>query len=176
MVSHGGGGGLEGFYGFQYTLFYGFLADFSRGGFIWAAASVFLFSYKHWLVCYISVAHSGNEIRHCFGYYESRNSDTNLNLHVFVRTLQEAHAQAAITRMTHDEPGPGQTYARKAIAALRVREPSVEVEIRWCPAHKKGSPGTRSRMGWAKQAASEPDDRGIEWLTLANGDRLPSPP
>jgi len=31
------------------------------------------------------------------------------------------NAQAAITRMTHDEPGPGQTYAlqaRMAIAAL----------------------------------------------------------
>jgi len=44
-------------------------------------------------------------------------------------------AQAAITRMTHDEPGPGQTcavQARKAIAALREREPSVEIEIRWC--------------------------------------------
>jgi len=44
--------------------------------------------------------------------------------------------------MTHDEPGPGQTYglqarkARKAVAALREREPSVKIEIRWCPAHK----------------------------------------
>ena len=47
------------------------------------------------------------------------------------------------------EPGPGQTYAlqaRKATAVLREREPSVEIEIRWCPAHNaKGSPGTRSR-------------------------------
>ena len=56
-------------------------------------------------------------------------------------------AQAAITRMTHDEPGPCQAYAlqvRKAIAALREREPCVEIEIRWCPAHK-GIPGMRSR-------------------------------
>jgi len=30
--------------------------------------------------------------------------------------------------------------------------------------------------GRAKQAASEPDDRGLEWLTLSNGDRLPSRP
>jgi len=48
-------------------------------------------------------------------------------------------AQAAITRMTHDEPGPGQTHAlqaRQAIAALRRQEPAVESEIRWCPAHK----------------------------------------
>ena len=32
-------------------------------------------------------------------------------------------AQAAIARMTHDEPGPGQTYAlqaRQAIATLRI--------------------------------------------------------
>jgi len=42
-------------------------------------------------------------------------------------------AQAALKRMTHDEPGPGQTHAlqaRKAIAALHKREPAVEIEIR----------------------------------------------
>jgi len=81
-------------------------------------------------------------------------------------------AQAAITRMTHGKPGPGQTYAlqaRKAIAALHEREPSVEIEIRWCPAHK-WIPGNEVADGWAKQAASEPDGRGVEWLTLVNGD------
>ena len=43
-----------------------------------------------------------------------------------------------------DEPGPGQTcalQARQAIS-LRKREPAVEIEIRWCPAHK-GSPEMR---------------------------------
>jgi len=73
--------------------------------------------------------------------------------------------------MTHDKPGPGQTYAlqaRTAIAALREREPSVETEIRWCPAHK-GIPGNEVADGWAKQAASEPDDHGFEWLAHANG-------
>ena len=87
-------------------------------------------------------------------------------------------AQAAVTRMTHDEPGTGQTYtlqAKKPTAALREWEPSVEIEIRWCPAHK-GLPGNDVADGWAKQADSEPDDRGAEWLTLANGDRLPSRP
>ena len=56
-------------------------------------------------------------------------------------------AQAAITRMTHDEPGPGQTYAiqaRQAIAILHKQEPAIEIEIRWCPAHK-GIPGERGR-------------------------------
>jgi len=49
------------------------------------------------------------------------------------------HGCAAIARMTHDEPSPGQTYAfqaRRAIAALCKREPTVEIEIRCCPAHK----------------------------------------
>jgi len=78
-------------------------------------------------------------------------------------------AQDAITR---GEPGPGQTYAlqaRKAIAALREPEPSVEIEIeieiRWCPAHK-GIPWNEVADGRAKQAASEPDDHGVEWLVV----------
>ena len=86
-------------------------------------------------------------------------------------------AQAAITRMTHDEPGPGQTYAlqaSQAIAALRRQEPAVEIEIRWCPAHK-GVPGNEAADGWAKLAASEPDDHGVEWLARADGTRLPCP-
>ena len=76
-------------------------------------------------------------------------------------------AQAAIARMTHDEPGPGQTYtlqARKAIAALREREPTTETEIHRRPAHK-GIPGAD---GWAKRAASEPDDHGVAWLAHAD--------
>ena len=79
---------------------------------------------------------------------------------------QHQSNRAAITRMTCDEPGPGQTYAlraRTAIAALRGREHSVEIEIRWCPAHK-GIPGNEVADGWAKQAASEPDDLGVECL------------
>jgi len=82
-------------------------------------------------------------------------------------------AQAAITRMTHDKPGPGQTYAiqaRLAIAILRKQEPVIEIEIRWCPAHK-GIPGKEVADKWAKLAASEPDDHGVEWLTLADGTR-----
>ena len=58
-----------------------------------------------------------------------------------VRILTDA--QAAIARMTHDEPGTGQTYAiqaRQAIAILRKQEPAIEIEFNWCPAHK-GIPG-----------------------------------
>jgi len=41
--------------------------------------------------------------------------------------------------------------ARKTIAALRERESSVEIEIRWCPAHQ-GIPGNKVADGWYKQA------------------------
>jgi len=40
----------------------------------------------------------------------------------------------------------------------------------------KGIPRNEIADGWDKQAASEPDDHGVEWLTLANGARLPSRP
>jgi hypothetical protein len=60
--------------------------------------------------------------------------------------------QAAILRMTLDEPGPGQVYAleaRKHIATLSQREPAVAIELRWCPAHK-GVPGNEKADEWAK--------------------------
>jgi len=68
-----------------------------------------------------------------------------------VGIITDAHA--AITRMTHDEHGPGRSYAlqqRKAVAALRVWELSVDIEIPWCPAHKE-IPGNEVADGWAKQ-------------------------
>jgi len=87
-------------------------------------------------------------------------------------------AQSAIARMVHDEPGPGQTYAiqaRKAIADLRKREPAIEIEVNWCPAHK-GIPGNEVADGWAKVAASEPDEHGVEWLIRADGTRMTQRP
>jgi len=58
-----------------------------------------------------------------------------------------------------------------AIAALRKREPTVKIEIRWCPANK-GVPGNEAADGWAKLAASELDDHGVEWLAFADGTRI----
>ena len=110
--------------------------------------------------------------------------------------LQLAHPGRATPykcRMAHDEPGPGQTYAiqaRQAIAALRRQE------IRWCPA-QKGIPGNevadeapkmqnltdaerdtlnKQPHEWAKLAASEPDDHGVEWLVKTDGTRFPVRP
>ena len=48
-------------------------------------------------------------------------------------------AQAALARVTSDEPGPGQQYAlgaRKWIAQLRRARPDTKIELRWCPAHE----------------------------------------
>jgi ribonuclease HI len=75
-------------------------------------------------------------------------------------------AQAAIRRMSSEEPGPGQKYAilaRKHIAALRNARPDITIEIRWCPAHK-GVPGNEKADEWAKLAAESPDAGGVEPL------------
>ena len=74
-------------------------------------------------------------------------------------------AQAAIKRMSSDEPGPGEKYvleARQHIAELRRKAPSAIIEIRWCPAHE-GVEGNEQADKWAKLAAEEPDTPGVEW-------------
>jgi len=81
-------------------------------------------------------------------------------------------AQAAIWRMTSDDPGPAQKYAleaRRHIAALRVKEPNVKIEIRWCPSHQ-GIAGNEFADQWANLAADEPDAHGIEWFSTTNPD------
>jgi len=78
-----------------------------------------------------------------------------------------ADAQAAIWRMTFDDPGPGQKYAleaRKHIATVRAKEPNVRIEIRWCPSHQ-GIEGNQVADVWAKLAADEPDAPGVEWFS-----------
>jgi len=78
-------------------------------------------------------------------------------------------AQAAIWRMTSDDPWPGQKCAlesRRRIAALRAKEPTVGIEIRWCPSHQ----GNEIADKWAKLAAGEPDAHGVEWFWTADPD------
>jgi len=72
-----------------------------------------------------------------------------------------ADAQAAIWRITSDD----QRYAiaaRKHIAELRRKEPDIRIETRWHPSHC-GVEGNEKADEWAKQAADEPDARGVEW-------------
>jgi len=79
------------------------------------------------------------------------------------------NAQAAIKRMSSDEPGPGQKYAleaRQHIAELQRKAPGITIEIRWCPAHE-GVEGNEQADKWAKLAAEEPDTPGVEWLDEA---------
>ena len=79
-------------------------------------------------------------------------------------------AQAAIWRMTSDDPAPGQKYAleaRRHIAALRAKEPKAKIEVRWCPSHQ-GIEGNEVADTWAKQAEDEPDAHGAERFSTTN--------
>jgi len=79
-------------------------------------------------------------------------------------------AQAAIRRMSSDEPGPGQQYAlqaRKHIPTLRRARTGIVIEIRWCPANK-GITGNEKADEWAKIAAEAPDTRGVVWLDYSD--------
>jgi len=88
-------------------------------------------------------------------------------------------SQAAMARIASEEPGPAQQYARQArkwIAKLRERDRNVRIEIRWCPAHS-GVTGNEEADKWAKQAAEEPDARGVEWMGYKDRyGRRPIPP
>jgi len=89
-------------------------------------------------------------------------------------------AQAAIARIASEGPGPAQQYARQArkwIAELRRRDRDLRIEFRWCPAHS-GVAGNEEAGKWAKQAAEEPDARGVEWMGYKDryGRRLMPPP
>jgi len=73
--------------------------------------------------------------------------------------------------MTYGESESGQTYAiqvRQVIAILRKQKFAIEIEIRWCPAHK-GISGNEVADKWAKLATSELDNHRVEWLILADG-------
>jgi len=79
-------------------------------------------------------------------------------------------AQAAIRRMSTEEPGPGEKYAveaRQHIVTLRRVAPDITIEIRWCPAHE-GVEGNEKADKWAKLAADEPDTQGVESWTYSD--------
>jgi len=82
------------------------------------------------------------------------------------------NCQAAIGRMASDEPGPGQKYAlevRQHIATLRAKDPNARIEIRWYPSHQ-GIEGNEKADEWAKLAADEPDDHGVERFSTKTPD------
>ena len=82
-------------------------------------------------------------------------------------------AQVAIKRMQTLMVGPGQTHAIAARWVLA--ETGCPVEIRWCTAYK-GVQGDGKAGEWAKPAADEPDDHGVEWSTPDNRPRpMPRP-
>jgi len=58
--------------------------------------------------------------------------------------------------------------ARKWLATLKEIRPQIRKEIRWCAAHERVEDNEKANE-WAKQAAEEPDARGVEWLRY--GDR-----
>ena len=68
--------------------------------------------------------------------------------------------------MISNEPGPGQMYAiaaRKHQSTLCRLEPGIKVGICWCPAQDN-----EIADGWAKHAADEPGEHGMEWLNYSD--------
>jgi len=76
-------------------------------------------------------------------------------------------AQAAIRRISSDEPDPSQQYAQQARKHIAAQRPGIMIAIRWCPAHQ-GIAGNEMADEWAKIAAEEPDTRGVEWLNYSD--------
>jgi len=86
------------------------------------------------------------------------------------RVTMFTDAQAAISRIASDEPGPWQQYvfqAQRHITALRRARPGIIIEIRWCPA-RGGIAGNERAGEWARVATGRPGARGVEWLSYSD--------
>ena len=90
----------------------GVLADSQPGLVLWTDGS----RDENGLVGYAVVWRKGGRKSHMGFFQEPEAHDAECAaiaraLAVAVSSVESAYAQAAITRMTYDEPGPGQTYA-----------------------------------------------------------------
>jgi ribonuclease HI len=75
-------------------------------------------------------------------------------------------SQAAIRRLQHTEPGPGQELAMRAQAtARRLQAQQMEVTVQWVPGHA-GVEGNKQADKAAKQAAAKPAEEGV--ISLAH--------
>ncbi|ODM18159.1 hypothetical protein SI65_06030 [Aspergillus cristatus] len=76
-------------------------------------------------------------------------------------------SQAAIARMRHTQPGPGQALVIQAHAiAKRLHARGCQTTIQWVPGHA-GIEGNERADQAAKQAASKPPGRGPREISLA---------
>ena len=76
-------------------------------------------------------------------------------------------SQAAIARMRHTQPGPGQALVIQAHAiAKRLHARGCQTTIQWVPGHA-GIEGNKRADQAAKQAASKPPGRGPREISLA---------
>ena len=82
------------------------------------------------------------------------------------RTTVFLDSQAAIRRLQHTEPEPGQELAMRAQAtARRLQAQQVEVTVQWVPGHA-GVEGNERADKAAKQAAARPAEEGV--ISLAH--------